>query len=354
MTKPYNSDKMAQPDYNFLNTYVDRIINRSNQVDDQPKEDDDTFFSTSDDESADEEGNDGISYSIADDSDFGFHQANDELHGDGDPIDENGNPLNDNGDTQTNEMIFGPGGMTEDQEGPIHGNGSTGSFYDGLLHGTNPYPTNFGGGSRLSSQIAEKEGSRYDQVNTKGGGAGAVGKYQFRWNLWKDSIQKVTGVKNRTEFAHSPAAQEKYYNWYEQHVLIPQTKEIQPYNARRLSQDQLAKLIHYRGIKGAKDYLQGNLADKPEDYNMSISKYIGSRQAGGAVVASTPSSQYHGLNNGSFSSMVFPMEGENTFRGLDDGTPVYLEDETGNKKILKGRHHKTKMKGHVFETRLNK
>lgn len=51
--------------------------------------------------------------------------------------------------------------------------------------------------------------------------------------------------------------------------------------------------------------------------------------------------------------MIFPMEGEHEFRGLDDGSPVYLEDETGKKKVLKGNKHKVKMRGRVFEKRLN-
>ena len=65
-----------------------------------------------------------------------------------------------------------------------------------------------------------------------------------------------------------------------------------------------------------------------------------------------PQAQHQGLNNENFDSMYFPMHGENEFRGLDDGSPVYLEDERGKKKVLKGKYHRTLMHGGVFETRV--
>lgn len=358
---------MPQPGeaYSFLNDYIDRIISRSSQVDDQPLEDDNNFFSSNDDENSDEDSNDGISYSLTDDSDFGFHQANSELRSDGDPIDDEGNPLSESTDQpseEANEQNFtGPGGMTSDEEDPLFGTGSTGSFFDEMPKASNAnFITSLDTDSELpglGKKIAAKESQgKYTAYNPAGGGTGAVGKYQFRWNIWKDSIKQVTGAKTQKQFLHSPKAQEQYFNWYKKNYLLPESKKLQPYNKAKLTADQLAELVHFRGTAGAKQYLQGKVSDKPESYNSSISSYIGipgARQMGGTAVASTPAMRYHGLNNGSFNNMIFPMEGENTFRGLDDGSPVYLEDETGKKKILKGRKHKTKMKGRVFETRLN-
>ena len=46
------------------------------------------------------------------------------------------------------------------------------------------------------------------------------------------------------------------------------------------------------------------------------------------------------------------MEGEHVFRGLDDSTPVYVEDETGKSDILVGPKHKKKFKGKVKEIKL--
>lgn len=331
-------------DYNFLNDYIDKIISHSDQVDNTPVEDDNNdFFNTSSDEdqSDDDQSTDGISYNLLNDDDFGS--------------DDNTEQTSD----QPTNQDQGAGGMTPDEEAPdtIYGNGSTGSFFDepsekSYITSLNPEAELPGIGNKISAK--ESQG-KYTAYNPAGGGTGAVGKYQFRWNIWKDSIKTVTGVKTQQQFLHSPAAQEKYFTWYKKNYLAPEAQKLQPYNKAGLTTDQLAELVHFRGTAGAKAYLQGKVPNKPEAYNSSISDYLGikgSRQMGGAVVASSPSAQYHGLNNGSFSSMVFPMHGENTFRGLDDGSPVYLEDETGKKKVLKGKHHKTKMTGKVWEKRI--
>jgi hypothetical protein len=109
--------------------------------------------------------------------------------------------------------------------------------------------------------------------------------------------------------------------------------------------------VHFRGAGGAKKYLQGQLADKIEKYNMPISQYIGTKKLGGGVAMSAQA-QYQGLNNDDYDSMYFPMNGENEFRGLDDGSPVLLEDQQGTKKILRGKKDRVRMRGHVYEKRV--
>jgi hypothetical protein len=74
------------------------------------------------------------------------------------------------------------------------------------------------------------------------------------------------------------------------------------------------------------------------------------RQVGG--YASTPMQQYMGLNNPAYDQMFFPTEGVNDFRGLDNGQPVLLQDETGTKKILRNKYQIAKMHGNVHEIRL--
>jgi hypothetical protein len=73
-------------------------------------------------------------------------------------------------------------------------------------------------------------------------------------------------------------------------------------------------------------------------------------QAGG--YAQTLEQQHEGLNNPTYNQMFFPMQGTNTFRGLDNGQPVLLQDETGKKKILRNKYQVTKMTGNVNEVRL--
>lgn len=337
-------------DYKFLNDYISRIITGPD-ADNKVLEDHNDFYDSSESE---EEPDNSLSIDNSNDNtdDEGYRLANQFL-----AEDEEENSSQDESDDQVNN---------DDQETDIYGSGSTGSVSDitGMTRDEEGYVPDLSYvpadrkteailPGNLGSSIAAKESQgKYTAFNPKGGGAGAVGKYQFRWNVWKDSIQKVTGIKDKEQFRHSPAAQEKYYAWYEKHVLAPEVKKLQPYNIKHLSNEQLGKLVHFRGAGGARKYLKGQVADKPESYNESISSYIGKRQAGGMGVAVSPSAQNMGLNHPGFDHMVFPMSGSNVFRGLDDGTPVYLEDETGKKKILKGKKHKTAMTGMVYEKRL--
>jgi hypothetical protein len=307
--------------YSFLNDYLNKVVDDSPKVDpNSSMEEDDDFFDTQNDDQ--DEGEPGIEYGLNDEThdtqDDSEQQENEE---DNDVLDYllgDNDPYSDQSDEEGNVEYIGGG------EGDRGG---------------------------LSGKISANESQgKYTAFNPKGGGAGAVGKYQFRWNIWKDSITKITGVTSREEFQHSPKAQEKYFAWYEKNYLKPAAEKLKPYNKMGLNDDQLAQLVHFRGAGGAKKYLQGKLKDKPEAYNIPISKYIAKHQMGG--IAATPQQQYTGLNDESFNEMIFPMNGINTFRGLDDGQPVYLEDESGKKKVLRGRHDKTKMNGKVFEKRM--
>lgn len=334
---------MANPQYNFLNDYLNKVAQDSGKADlVQIGDDDNDFYSTVSDD--DQNTGDEFDYQLSNDED--------------DQQDQMQMQENESGDENYLDQLMGDQdpysgvGFGDDQESDDESEGDDDSFI-----GPSGTPTGGSGNDGdVSRKIAnqESDGGKYSAYNNKGGGSGAVGKYQFRWNIWKDSIQKVTGVKSKEEFMKSPQAQEKYFAWYERTYLRPGAAKLQKYNKKNLDNDQLEQLIHFRGLGGAKKYLQGKLADKPESYNTPISKYIAKKQAGGPVVAANQAAQYNGLNNPSFNQMVFPMRGVNEFRGLDNGEPVYLEDETGKKKVLKGKKHKTRMTGTVYEKRLNK
>lgn len=323
------------PNYDFLNDYISKIIDTSDQADNNTDIEQNEFYSSSDED--DDDGSDGINYGV---DDNGYEKANEYLADSGDPIDDEGNPLDDDDD---------------DSEGGGYGIPSYKQI-TGNYPAQEDHPT----GDPVRDKLASNEShGDYAALNLSGGGKGAVGKYQFRWNVWKDDIAKVTGIKNRDEFRNNPQAQEKFYSWYAPNYLKPEADKLKKYNKKKLDQDQLEELVHFRGAKGAKLYLQGKVADKPEKYNMSIPDYISRKQRGGmgggggmSGVAVSGAAQSRGLNNPSFDSMTFPLRGENTFRGLDSGEPILLEDETGKKKKLKGRHHKVKMKGTVKETRI--
>lgn len=134
------------------------------------------------------------------------------------------------------------------------------------------------GNNRFGREIANEEtpGAKnpYTAFNSAGGGEGAVGKYQFRWNKWKPDIQRVTGINTKEAFLNNPEAQEMFYNWYEQAIITPSISEVRQYDKKGLTDTQIAKLIHFRGKQGAIDYLTGKVPDKPESYNVSIPKYL--------------------------------------------------------------------------------
>lgn len=312
-------------DYKFLMDYLDKVQNAKDQNPDEYLEDDNSFYGT---DSEDDE------------------KEYQDLYGDA--PEENNDQSDEESDPSEQENDSDQDDNTQDDEN---------QYYSAMP----PMGTanDFSGGTASEDEqikkdiIKQESGGKYDALNPH---STAVGKYQFLWGKkpgkgWQDSIKKITGVKTKEEFRKSPEAQEKFYAWYAKKVLAPEAVKLQPYNKKNLTNSQLEKLIHFRGVGGAKKYLLGQLSDKPEKHNVSISSYIGSKQTGGAV-AMNASAQHMGLNNPSFSELTFPMEGENTFRGLDDFTPVYVEDESGTSDVLIGPHHKKKFKGKVKEIKL--
>jgi hypothetical protein len=293
---------MAQ-DYDFLKNYISGLVTQD-APDEQPLQDDSDLYEVQPEEQQEDPQDTG---------DYGLDEDQDD-------------------DEQQYQQDDTPYGYSEE-----------GESYPGGGEGSAPAAP----GTLGKSISSIESGGKYNATNKH---SSAVGKYQFLWSAWGDSIKKVTGVSSKDEFLHSPKAQEKYYSWYEKNYLMPQVKKLQQYNKAGLSDEQLAKLVHYRGAGGARKYLQGEMADKPEKYNVPISQYLGTRRLGG--VATTTQAQHEGLNNQNFESMYFPMHGENEFRGLDDGSPVELTDEYNNRKILRGKKHKAKMRGSVYERRL--
>lgn len=166
-----------------------------------------------------------------------------------------------------------------------------------------------------SSNIVQKEsGGNYKAFNSAGGGEGAVGKYQFRWGLHKPKIRAFAGNPNLTaeQFMNSPELQDAFYEQYWiPNELAPSVNRLKRSGvAKGYSDDELSSLVHFRGEKGAIDYLTGKVGDKPEDYNMSISKYIG-RQTGGI----SPQDWIKGIDK----------QAGNVFNGINKGVQMYQD-----------------------------
>lgn len=90
---------------------------------------------------------------------------------------------------------------------------------------------------------------------------------------------------------------------------------------------------------------------KRKAFAMTMKKHHGFHKKGEDGLAITPMEQYNGLNNSPLQSMIFPMTGDNLFRGLDNGQPVKLTDMKGKKVILKGAKDTAMMRGTVKEVK---
>lgn len=129
---------------------------------------------------------------------------------------------------------------------------------------------------KLSKEIAnvESDGGDYSAVNPH---TGALGKYQFVPSYFWEDIKRVTGVKNQQQFLHDPQAQEKFFNYHVKNNLGPAVEDLKGVNAQGYSDDQLAKLVHFKGPEGAKKWLTSGV-DDTEENNISIDKYVGKPQ----------------------------------------------------------------------------
>lgn len=100
--------------------------------------------------------------------------------------------------------------------------------------------------------------NNYQAYNPDGGGQGAVGAYQVRYESHQKDIAKVTGVKNRDEFYSDSYAQDKYMSHlidqYQQH--LPELQKINEERGLGLSDWELMYTEHHEGLVGAKKYLQ--------------------------------------------------------------------------------------------------
>lgn len=145
-------------------------------------------------------------------------------------------------------------------------------------------PTADGPKYSVGDVIAKREsGGNYQAFTSAGGGSGAVGKYQFRWNLHKDWISKLTGVHSAEEFKKSPTAQEKAFAYWEQTTLTPAAiaiqKELAGKNKQVPSIDEIKQKVHFAGAAGARNYyLHGKettdaFGTKTSTYKMGGKKY---------------------------------------------------------------------------------
>jgi hypothetical protein len=129
----------------------------------------------------------------------------------------------------------------------------------------NPYDNSKSSPSFAQSIADRESGGKYTAFNPQGGGEGAVGKYQFRWNLHKDDIKSVTGVKSKEDFLNNPYAQEKYFKNWDDKVLTPAANNLLPIAQLKnpnITLDDVKRQIHFAGPAGAAKYYKQGIITK--------------------------------------------------------------------------------------------
>jgi len=134
-------------------------------------------------------------------------------------------------------------------------------------------------------EIGMKEsGGNYQAVNPRGG---ASGKYQFMPTHWGDQIRSFMGLPSdmsksevMRNFRNSPEAQESFMQHVYQDIYLPEVEKLRPLAAKyNLTDDQIIKMLHYRGVGDTRKRLQtGNFEVSQEEKrkynNPDILKYI--------------------------------------------------------------------------------
>lgn len=121
--------------------------------------------------------------------------------------------------------------------------------------------------------LRQESGSNYSARSKT---SSAVGAYQFLWGSWGHEIQNVTGIKDPNEFIRNPKAQDKFFDYYTSKVVAPAVDSLMPLAKKyNLSANDIAKIIHFQGVHGARKALEQNLLnDKQKLGNPTINQYL--------------------------------------------------------------------------------
>lgn len=119
----------------------------------------------------------------------------------------------------------------------------------------------------------------------------AIGKYQFVWNIHKNDIARVTGIKTPDDFRHNPQAQEQFMDWFRDTQLLPQATEVKQKYQIPMSIEEIMAGIHLEGKGSEKKgngfigkYLSGQLKKSTmagSFKNASTSDYMSGFEHGG-------------------------------------------------------------------------
>lgn len=144
--------------------------------------------------------------------------------------------------------------------------------------------SNYNSSSVIDQIKANESGGDYSVVNPT---TGTTGAYQFNPKYWGTQIRDFMGMTNvpinqvMEEFKNNPQAQDKFMEYVVNNVYKPEIERLRPLAQKYgFSDDDLVKLLHYRGIGDTRKRLEtGNFEVSQEEKrkykNPDILKYLG-------------------------------------------------------------------------------
>jgi hypothetical protein len=114
---------------------------------------------------------------------------------------------------------------------------------------------------------------KYDATNPK---SSATGKYQFLWNTWGDDVSRWAGAPvSKQMFLNNPKLQDLYMKDHHDTTLMRGAKTLRDSspNASKRSDTDLKALIHFKGLEGARKYLDQGIDDTSAN-NIGVEDYL--------------------------------------------------------------------------------
>ena len=119
-----------------------------------------------------------------------------------------------------------------------------------------------------------------DKAHTKLASS-AAGKYQFLWGDHKNHIAEVTGITTKQDFLNNPAAQEKYFDYWDKTTLTPMANKIKSKLHVSLPLNKIKAAVHQAGAQGAWDYFSKG-KQSVDAFGMNTGRYVSKFQTGGS------------------------------------------------------------------------
>lgn len=118
-----------------------------------------------------------------------------------------------------------------------------------------------------------ESGGKYDATNPN---SSATGKYQFLWKTWGDDVSRWAGYPvSQQMFLSNPKLQDLYMKDHHDTTLMRDAKTLRDSspNASKRSDTELKALVHFKGLAGARKYLDKGIDDTSAN-NIGVEAYL--------------------------------------------------------------------------------